>query len=97
MEYVKERASLCELTKAVRAWERKVEIAEVSFGGVPYHRIHYYCNCYCMIVDVAEDQPSDMASTVSAEQAADATQPTSYTHKNTRSTAHVLEFRRTRI
>ena len=30
MEYVKERASLCELTKAVRAWERKVEIAEVS-------------------------------------------------------------------
>jgi hypothetical protein len=31
MEYVKERASLCELTKAVRAWERKVEIAEVGF------------------------------------------------------------------
>ena len=28
---MKERASLYELTKAVRAWERKVEIAEVSF------------------------------------------------------------------
>ena len=28
---VKERPSLYELTKAVRAWERKVEIAEASF------------------------------------------------------------------
>ena len=30
MEYVQERASLYELTKAVKAWERKVEISEVS-------------------------------------------------------------------
>ena len=29
MEYVQERASLYELTKAVKAWERKVEISEV--------------------------------------------------------------------
>ena len=29
VEYVQERASLYELTKSVRAWERKVEIAEV--------------------------------------------------------------------
>ena len=29
MEYVNERASLYELTKTVKAWERKVEIAEV--------------------------------------------------------------------
>ena len=34
MEYVKERASLYELTKTVKAWERKVEIAEVSELGV---------------------------------------------------------------
>ena len=30
VEYVQERASLYELTKSVRAWERKVEIAEVA-------------------------------------------------------------------
>ena len=30
MDYVKERASLYELNKTVRMWERKVEIAEVS-------------------------------------------------------------------
>lgn len=30
MEYVSERASLYELTKTVKAWERKVEIAEVG-------------------------------------------------------------------
>ena len=29
MEYVGEKASLHELTKTVRAWERKVEFAEV--------------------------------------------------------------------
>ena len=29
MEYVQERASLYELTKAVTSWERKVEISEV--------------------------------------------------------------------
>ena len=29
MEYVQERASLYELTKAVKSWERKVEISEV--------------------------------------------------------------------
>lgn len=29
MEYVSERASLYELNKKVKAWERKVEIAEV--------------------------------------------------------------------
>ncbi len=34
MEYVRERASLNELTKTVRAWERKVEIAEVSGPSV---------------------------------------------------------------
>ena len=35
MEYVNERASLYELTKTVKAWERKVEIAEVwSYIGV---------------------------------------------------------------
>ena len=30
MEYVKERASFYELSKTVKAWERKVEIAEVG-------------------------------------------------------------------
>ena len=30
IEYVKERAKLCDLTKAVRAWGRKVEISEVA-------------------------------------------------------------------
>jgi len=30
MEYVGEKASLHELTKTVRAWERKVEIAEMA-------------------------------------------------------------------
>ena len=30
MEYVKERANLYELSKTVKAWERKVEIAEVG-------------------------------------------------------------------
>ena len=30
MEYVKERSSLYELSKKVKAWERKVEIAEVK-------------------------------------------------------------------
>lgn len=29
LDYVKERASLYELNKTVRMWERKVEIAEV--------------------------------------------------------------------
>ena len=29
MEYVREKASLHELSKTVKAWERKVEIAEV--------------------------------------------------------------------
>ena len=47
MEYVKERASLCELTKAVRAWERKVEIAEVSlelyYALVPLEYDQLYC------------------------------------------------------
>ena len=37
MEYVGEKASLHELTKTVRAWERKVEIAEVCV-----------CVCMCM-------------------------------------------------
>ena len=32
MEYVNERASLYELTKTVKAWERKVEIAEVGLA-----------------------------------------------------------------
>ena len=36
MEYVSERASLYELNKKVKAWERKVEIAEVSIP-VPEH------------------------------------------------------------
>ena len=31
LDYVKERASLYELNKTVRMWERKVEIAEVKF------------------------------------------------------------------
>jgi hypothetical protein len=30
LDYVKERASLYELNKTVRMWERKVEIAEVK-------------------------------------------------------------------
>jgi len=34
MEYVGEKASLHELTKIVRAWERKVEIAEVCCVSV---------------------------------------------------------------
>ena len=32
MEYVNERASLYELTKTVKAWERKVEISEVGLA-----------------------------------------------------------------
>ncbi len=34
MEYVHERSSVYELGKKVRAWERKVEIAEVSLRGI---------------------------------------------------------------
>ena len=33
MEYVQERSSLYELSKKVRAWERKVEIAEVQYNN----------------------------------------------------------------
>lgn len=39
MEYVGEKASLHELTKTVRAWERKVEIAEVCCVSM--------CVCVC--------------------------------------------------
>ncbi|XP_065913528.1 cilia- and flagella-associated protein 263-like [Dysidea avara] len=34
MEYVKERALLCDLTKTVRAWGRKVEISEMALQGL---------------------------------------------------------------
>ena len=50
MEYVKERAKLCDLTKAVRAWGRKVEISEV----LPY--MYHLCNnetCLCFSVQMA--------------------------------------------
>ena len=88
MEYVKERASLYELTKAVRAWERKVEIAEVSFDVSIESDNNFYLDIYSL--DGPEDQSSDMAPTVSAEQATDGAQPTGYTNKNNRSTTHVL-------
>ena len=44
MEYVKERAKLCDLTRAVRAWERKVEISEVL--------IKMYGNSYTLNVEI---------------------------------------------
>lgn len=33
MEYVSEKADLYELQKKVKSWERKVEIADVSFSN----------------------------------------------------------------
>ena len=44
MEYVGEKASLHELTKTVRAWERKVEIAEVCVCVCSMYR--YLCCIY---------------------------------------------------
>ena len=34
VEYVKEKAELYELSKTVKSWERKVEIADVSKRGL---------------------------------------------------------------
>ena len=66
MEYVKERASLYELTKTVKAWERKVDIAEVTlaFTIVIMIFMHHYGYLTCVLLlltDGSTNQPTDMA------------------------------------
>ena len=54
MEYVQERASLCELTKAVKEWERKVEISKVHVYMYTHVHvtmcIHAYITCTCTTI-----------------------------------------------
>ena len=55
MEYVREKATLHELAKTVKAWERKVEIAEVwlilSAAHQEYYHIHFSITDQIQIFD----------------------------------------------
>lgn len=58
MEYVREKASLHELAKTVKAWERKVEIAEVwlilSAAHQEYYHIHFSVTDQIQKIDLFE-------------------------------------------
>ena len=98
MEYVKERASLYELTKTVKAWERKVEIAEVTLAStiVKFKMIfmhHYgYLTCVLLLLtDGSTNQPTDMAPSLSTGQATDGANFTLCQQPNTRPITTLLK------